>query len=111
MNRFWTFFGLGLGIAVGGGLLYAFVVSETFRLLAVGLGAFLLAALTIGGTALLVNRQWANTLGRQRTTHHHRYQLSQLPAPAQTWEPPSPDLLPPLELDLPSPDEQNDIVA
>ena len=111
MNRFWGFFGLGLGIALGGGLLYAFVISETFRLLAVGLGAFLLAALTIGGTALLVNRQWANALGRQRTTHHHRYQLSHLPPPAQAWDPSPPDLLPPLELNLPLSDEQDDIVA
>lgn len=104
MNRFWSFLGLGFGLTLGGGLIYAFAVSEAFRLLAVGLTAFLLAALTIGGTALLVNRQWATALGRQRSTHHHRYQLGQPSAPP-AW-----DLLPPLP-ELPPFDDQDDIVA
>lgn len=114
MNRFWSFLGLGFGLTLGGALIYAFAVSEAFRLLAVGLGAFLLAALTIGGTALLVNRQWANALGRQRATHHHRYQIgppiSSSPA-GHLWEPPPAELLPPLELDHSVFDEPDDIVA
>ncbi len=110
MNRFWSFLGLGFGLTLGSGLIYAFAVSEAFRLLAVGLTAFLLAALTIGGTALLVNRQWATALGRQRSTHHHRYQLGQPSAPP-VWElPPPADLLPPLP-ELPPFDDQDDIVA
>jgi hypothetical protein len=100
IKRFVVWFGLGVGLVIGGSLVYAFFISEMARLVMVGLGAFLLAAVTIGGTALAVNRQWTNALGAQthRTTHNHRY--PPYPAlPSQTWDghPPwgQPDLLPP----------------
>ncbi len=116
MKRFMMVVGLGLGITLGGGIIYAFYVSEAARLIAVGVGAFLLAALTIGGTALAVNRQWTGALGSHRTTHHHRYQLSQ---PSVPWGnlPPSTtsELLPPdtglPELEVWSAGENDDIVA
>ncbi len=73
MKRITTLIGLGVGLALGGGLVYAFFTSEAARLLVVGLVAFVLAAFTIGGTALLVNRQWTRALGAHRTTHNHRY--------------------------------------
>ena len=100
VKRFVLCFGLGVGLVIGGSLVYAFFISEMARLVLVGLGAFLLAAVTIGGTALAVNRQWTNALGAQthRTTHNHRY--PPYPAlPSQTGDgQPSwgqPDLLPP----------------
>jgi hypothetical protein len=76
MKQFLTWGGLGFGLALGGGMVYAFYLSEAMRLAAVGIGAFMLAALTIGGTALAVNRQWTNTLGTQQAPHiihNHRY--------------------------------------
>ena len=100
IKRFVVWFGLGVGLVIGGSLVYAFFISEMARLVMVGLGAFLLAAITIGGTALVVNRQWTNALGAQshRTTHNHRY--PPYPAlPSQAWDGQSPwgqpDLLPP----------------
>jgi len=80
------------------------------RLVVVGLGGFILAAVTIGGTALLVNRQWAGAIGAGRTTHHHRYQVSSPPARSLPGREPL-DLLPPLELDQPAAVEGDEIVA
>ena len=75
MKRFVAWLALGLGLALGAGMVYAFYISEAMRLVTVGVGAFLLAMLTIGGTALMVNRQWTRALGSQshRTVHNHRY--------------------------------------
>jgi hypothetical protein len=75
MKRLVNGLGLGVGLALGSGVVYAFFISEAMRLVTVGVGAFVLAALTIGGTALLVNRQWTKALASQshRTIHHHRY--------------------------------------
>ncbi len=80
MKRFVTLIGLGVGLTLGGSLVYAFFTSEAARLLVVGLGAFVLAAITIGGTALLVNRQWTRALGTHKTTHNHRYRIQPQPA-------------------------------
>jgi hypothetical protein len=96
-----TWFGLGIGLVVGGGVVYAFYISEAMRLVTVGVGAFLLAALTIGGTALVVNRQWTKALGAQshRTIHNHRYPTYGQPHPTtgEGFSPFQPqDLLPPL---------------
>ena len=76
MKRFLIWGGFAFGLALGAGLVYAFYLSEAMRLATVGVGAFVLAALTIGGTALAVNRQWAHTLQGQRSPHiihNHRY--------------------------------------
>jgi hypothetical protein len=73
--KFTNVIGLGVGLALGGGLIYGFFISEALRLLVVGLGAFILAVITIGGTALLINRQWIRTLEGHRTTHNHRYKV------------------------------------
>ncbi len=100
MKRFVIWFGLGVGLTLGGGAVYAFSISEAMRLVTVGIGAFLLAALTIGGTALLVNRQWTKAMGAQshRTTHNHRYPAYGSPQP-RVWEGMVPlqetDMLPP----------------
>ena len=100
IKRFVVWFGLGVGLVIGGSLVYALFISEMARLVMVGLGAFLLAAITIGGTALAVNRQWTKALGAQshRTTHNHRYP-SYPSLPSQAWDGQSPwgahDLLPP----------------
>lgn len=95
MKRLISWFTLGLGLVVGGGLVYAFYLSEAMRLVTVGVGAFLLAALTIGGTALAVNRQWTNALGAQshRTIHNHRYPSHNGSQPALGYQPV--DLMPP----------------
>lgn len=119
VKRFIVWFGVGVGLVIGGSLVYAFFISEVARLVMVGLGAFVLAAVTIGGTALAVNRQWTKALGAQshRTTHNHRYPPYPV-LPANTgngqspWEPP--DLLPPplpvLEGELRQ-SEEDEIVA
>ena len=110
MKRLLTWFSLGLGLTFGSGAAYAFYISEAMRLVTVGIGAFLLAALTIGGTALIVNRQWMRALGSQshQTTHNHRYPSHNLPPATMwggalpTWQEP-PELLPPalgVEFDL-----------
>jgi len=116
MKRFLTIIALGIGLAVGGGLVYAFYTSEAVRLVVVGLAAFLLAAATIGGTTLAVNRQWAATVGAGRTTHHHRYQMQSPPgnlvipqnqAPPHDWG----HLLPPHSWETPAPDEADEVVV
>jgi hypothetical protein len=125
MHRFTNLVGLGLGLALGSGLIYGFFTSETLRLLAIGLGAFLLASITIGGTALLVNRQWTHALGTFRSTHNHRYHLeTRLPTiwdSSSAWaarsEPldsvlPRPDTLPMWPVGgLVQPGEEDEIVA
>ncbi len=119
VKRFVVWLGLGIGLVIGGSLVYAFFISEMARLVVVGLGAFVLAAVTIGGTALAVNRQWTRALGAQshRTTHNHRYPpYPSLPSNAwdgqSPWGPP--DLLPPplpvLEGELRQ-NEEDEIVA
>ncbi len=87
MKRFVAWLALGLGLALGAGMVYAFYISEAIRLVTVGVGAFLLAMLTIGGTALMVNRQWTRALGSQshRTVHNHRYPTYGSPQPA-IWD-------------------------
>lgn len=118
MKRLLTWFSLGLGLTLGSGVVYAFYISEAMRLVTVGIGAFLLAALTIGGTALIVNRQWTRALGTQshRTTHNHRYPSYNFP-PAARWDgalPMPPELLPPalgVELDLGRGDLDDEVVA
>ena len=101
MRRLVNGAGVGLGLALGSGLIYGFFVSEAMRLVMVGIGAFLLAAATIGGTALLVNRQWTKALAAQshRTIHHHRYPSYEgAPAPSGAGSRPllAVELLPPL---------------
>ena len=119
MKRLLTWFSLGLGLTLGGGVVYALSISEAMRLVTVGIGAFLLAAMTIGGAALIVNRQWTKALGAQshRTTHNHRYPSYNFP-PAAMWDgklpmPPS-ELLPPalgVELDPGRGDLDDEVVA
>lgn len=75
--------GFGFGLALAGALIYGFFISEAMRLLIVGLGAFLLAVVVIGGTALMVNKQWMRTLEGQKTTYNNRYQLPPPQFPAQ----------------------------
>jgi hypothetical protein len=84
MKRFLTVVGLGFGITLGVALVYALFTNETMRLVVVGMGAFFLAAITIGGTALAVNRQWTGALGSHRTSHTHRYHLTQQ-TPPDDW--------------------------
>jgi hypothetical protein len=110
MKRFTLWVGLGLGLAVGSGVVYAFSISEAMRLVTVAVGAFLLAALTIGGTALVVNRQWTKALGTYspRIIHQHRYPSYGSSQPttvegASFFQ--SPELLPP---SLPPLDDQAD---
>lgn len=98
MKSFMGVVGLGFGLAVGGGLVYALYSSESARLLSMFLlGAFLIGS-TVLLTALFINRQWTKALGQSRTSHHHRYQLQSTFPPG--WEVPtsqrSQDLLPPL---------------
>jgi Flp pilus assembly protein protease CpaA len=75
MKRFFSVLGFGFGLATGGGLIYALLVSESARLMI----TFLLGALVFGGTVLittiLVNRQWTKAIGEQRSTYNHRYQV------------------------------------
>ena len=100
MKLFLSVAGLGIGLALGGGILYALSTSESARLVTMFLlGAFLFGS-TVLLTALFINRQWTRAIGEQRTTHHHRYQINhpQLSPPAWDNAPvqPPPELLPPL---------------
>jgi len=67
MKRLLTWFSLGFGLALGGGIVYAFYISEAMRLVTVGIGAFFLAALTIGGTGNDVGQHAASLAGAAGT--------------------------------------------
>ena len=100
MKLFLSVVGLGIGLALGGGALYALYSSETARLVTMFLlGAFLFGS-TVLLTALFINRQWARAVGEQRTTHNHRYQINHSQLPSSAWDnspvQPQPELLPPL---------------
>ena len=120
MKKFIALVGIGMGLTIGGGLVYAFYTNEAVRLVTVGLIAFLLAAATIGGTTLAVNRQWAGAVGSSRTTHHHRYQMPSAPGagaggmviparnqPDGDWN----GLLPPLTWENPTASEADEVVV
>ena len=117
MKRFLGIAGLGFGLALGGGLVYALHTSESTRLMVV----FLLGALVFGSavllTAMLVNRQWTRAIGQQRTTHNYRYQAPQIPpAVFPSPEQRAPDLLPPPEwpmftATMPAPQDVDDEVV
>lgn len=120
MKRFINLMSLGLGLAIGSGLVYGFFASEAIRLLVVGLGAFLLAAVTIGSTALLVNRQWARLLEGHKTSHHHSYHLES--RPSWGWDPlprqqssenllPRPETLPVWNVTMQPQPEDDEVVA
>jgi hypothetical protein len=65
MRRFFTLIGLGFGLALGGGLVYSLVTSETARLFVIGFGMFILGALVVGFFIVLANRSLASAiLGR-----------------------------------------------
>ncbi len=100
MKSFMGVVGLGFGLAVGSGLVYALYSSESARLLSMFLlGAFLFGS-TVLLTALFINRQWTKALGQSRTSHHHRYQLQSTFPPGWEVTPRggqgAQDLLPPL---------------
>ncbi|GEM_PF-2913299 len=100
MKLFLSVVGLGIGLALGGGILYGLFTSETARLVTMFLlGAFLFGS-TVLFTALFINRQWTQAVGEQRTTHHHRYQINHAQLPPTAWDnapvQPQPELLPPL---------------
>ena len=88
---------LGIGLALGAGLVYALVTSEAMRLFA----AFLVGAVLIGLVVLLVNRQWTQALGMQRhqTQTNNRFALT--PPQAYPMQQPQfynvPDSLPMIE--------------
>ena len=118
MKRFMALVGIGMGLTIGGGLVYAFYTNEAVRLVTVGLAAFLLAVVTIGGTTLAVNRQWAGAVGSSRTTHHHRYQMQSPPGAGELVIPgrnqPTNDwsaLLPPLTWENPPANESDEVVV
>lgn len=99
MNIFKTFF-LGVGLALGSGLVYALFTSEVARILFLVLLAFLLGGAIIGIVVLVINRQWTQALGTRRSQTTNRYELLSPPSyppaqyPAQSQFFYNPDSLP-----------------
>ena len=78
--------GLGFGLAIGGGLVYALFTSEMARLVIFGLFLFILGASIVGLALLVNNRQWTQALGMRRPPNTtNRYEL--LPPPYQQPSP------------------------
>lgn len=108
MKYFWSSFGL----VIGGALVYGVVTNEAVRLLAVGLGGFLLAAVFIGGPMLYVNRQWLNSLGGSKMTNNYRVALQGLQqGQPQQYLPQADNLLPPMPQVVEMPQRQEDEVV
>lgn len=74
MQRFLTMIGLGLGLALGGGLVYSVITDETARLFIIAITMFILGATIVGvcivaGNYLMVR---AFTSRQERTTINYR---------------------------------------
>jgi hypothetical protein len=74
MRRFLTMVGLGLGLALGGGLVYSLITNELARLFIIAVTMFILGATIVGGCVVAGNFLLARAFtGRQeRTTVNYR---------------------------------------
>lgn len=113
--------GVGIGLAVGAGLVYGVYTSEAVRLVTVGVAAFVLAVVTIIATALVVNRQWLRVMeaAGRLGAGAGRYPVS-LPPVGGGWNAsrtvvPPPEwggeLLPPVTVSSPPAGEDEEVVA
>lgn len=96
MRGFFSVIGFGLGLALGAGIIYGLLTSESARLLVM----FLLGAILFGGvvlvTALMINRQWTRSIeGLRPLSPQVRIDAPPWPQmpPGQSWGPAN--LLPP----------------
>jgi len=97
MRRFLMTIALGFGLALGGGLVYSLITSETARLFGIGFGMFILGAVIVGFFVIVANYLLVRAFtGRQeRTTINY-------PSPTTSprvgvlppWSSPSPPALP-----------------
>lgn len=98
MRGFIKTIGLGLGLTLGGSLVYALYISEAARLLLIFVGGALMFGTVILITVYMINRQWINSMGEQRTIHNYRYQVGQPAASSPVYhqnQPHYPELPPP----------------
>lgn len=98
MRGFIKTIGLGLGLTLGGSLVYALYISEAARLLLIFVGGALMFGAVILVTVYMINRQWIKSMGEQRTIHNYRYQVGQpaaSPPPVYQSQAYYPELPPP----------------
>ncbi len=96
MRRFLTMIGLGLGLALGGGLVYSLITNETARLFTIAITMFILGATIVGVCIVAGNYLMVRAFtGRQdRTTINYR-PPSVVPPRAEVFPPwSSPPALP-----------------
>jgi hypothetical protein len=91
---------LGLGLALGGGLVYSAITSPVVGLILLLVAGILGGAVVIGGTVLLVNHQWTRAIGQwqapgARINHSYRHDywpqmggqdMAQLSPPKDPWQ-------------------------
>lgn len=87
--------GLGLGLSLGGGLVYVLITSTTALIVTAIFGAFVLGGLFMAGPVLLVNRQWTNALGAGKSVTNNKWSLPEFPTPPVSyWQQPGGGQLP-----------------
>jgi hypothetical protein len=104
MRRFVTMIGLGLSLAIGGGLVYALITNETARLFIIAITMFILGATIVGVCIVAANYLLvrAFTARQERTTIPQRGPIGNYQSPATPprvgvlppWSSPAPPALP-----------------
>lgn len=102
--------GLGLGLSIGGGLIYYLIISYEFRLV-LGVITVLTLGIVLGSVGLLLNnRQWTRGFHIQQGPGGTTYRIDARPQPPSYYPPNSPvwnswpshpQLGPPLLPDMP----------
>lgn len=62
MRGFLSLIGLGMGLALGGGMVYVLSTNEALAMAFLMIGMFLLGCTIFGLFAFLLNRQWARSV-------------------------------------------------
>lgn len=85
MNKFFALLALGIGLTLGGGLIYVLLTNQMALFLFAGVVMFVLGGGLIGLVLLLNNRMWANAVfsnGEHTVKNSYNYRFPTSPPPS-----------------------------